>query len=506
MENEQQPIQPVVPVQQPVPPTPATPPAVPQQEGTQMPVASPGQPETPKPAKKGIPKWVWIAVGIFVVAATAAGLYFGGVFKPADQLKGAAEEQTPTQEEPRQAETTAPENKQDTQALLPTEELTNITQVAPNACPKGQVMDPLSNRCSCDINNNYFAMNISGAYTSPTAGQEPTACTTCMELSDQIRSLGQSEDPADIQLRAQLDTLAEENNCSPCAIFDDRIHQAYEKKMWDKYFELVVEKSNDKTCGRSLAACDSMKWQLLFLNDLRDTAGKDPKTNPPTLESLKKEQQSLSEDLGGNAACYTMETLCGELKSVYGTGETTIITGTTSGISSSPLLGNVTAGDYSAPSSQETAATGSSQQEASMPDFASIKAGQLFDRDFYLLHCPVDGQQSTGKVSRTKKQPASTEQQPASAPQSATAPAPNVSTSSTKTPVPQAPSLSPEKQAPMPVSPQPPASATSLPNLFENTSNAETTTTTITTPKLSVPKNQFPKIVAPDGSSPPGMP
>lgn len=450
-------------------------------------------------------KMIMIAAGILAVAGTAAGLYFSGILNPAgqnaDQLKNAADSQ--------QAIIDNMQSSQETQELTTqqTQETSGLTQVAVNACPVGQAMDPVTNRCACDINNNYFSLNLDGAYVQPAAGQEPTQCTTCTALIGQINDLANSNDPADVTRKAQLDALAKNNNCSPCSIFDDRIASASQNKEWDKYFDLAVEKSNDKTCGRSLGTCDSLKWQLLFLNDLRDKAGKDQQTSPDVLASLQKKQQSIAEELGTNAACYSLESLCTDLKKIYGNNMAASTKTSVPGISSTPLIGQTGMQITTAATqqTQEQLMPGNTQQDLTIPDISAITLDKLFDKDFYMMHCPVDGQQSViapmgtqqqtgGKVSRVKR----------------TTSGSTVQSSSTAAAPVMAPSLAPTTKGSTTNTPE--STASPMPNILPpqsttTTSGTTTTTTTTTTSSQNIPSPQLtipPGITLPAGSGSPG--
>lgn len=405
-------------------------------------------------------KWLGVGAGVLVVGGiAAAGLYYGKVipgFQPQDDLKGAAEEtatETSGGSMETETQTTQPDGTEETQ------ELSGITQMALTTCPQGQVKDPVSNLCVCDINNNYFQIRLQDTSTLPVSGQSALSCTTCAALSDQILKLGQSTNPMDISLKNELSALAEQNNCSPCAVFDDRIASALQKKNWNEYFDLVVQKSNDQTCGRSLSTCDSLKWQLFFLNDLRAKAGKDDATTAEELAKLKEKQQNIENELGTNTACYTLEALCAELKTAYEpkplaatltqeegapagetttAGETAPTVGTTPMVGTTPLIG---AGDTSLPeSSKETAtqegttekpasaetkpAATSTQQTATQGqqislddgtnvDLGTISASKLFSSEFYLMHCPVDGSVTPAATSTA---PLTDTAQPAEAP------------------------------------------------------------------------------------------
>jgi hypothetical protein len=277
-------------------------------------------------------------------------------------------------------------------------------------------------------------------------------------LSDQIFKLGQSTNPMDISLKNELSALAEQNNCSPCAVFDDRIASALQKKNWNEYFDVVVQKSNDQTCGRSLSTCDSLKWQLFYLNDLRAKAGKDEDTTAEELAKLKEKQQNIENELGTNTACYTLEALCSELKTTYepkpmsaaltqesapaaGTttaGETAPAVGTAPMVGTTPLIG---AGDTSLPetsgetgtqeatteksasaetqpaaaSTQQTMTEGQqiSLEDGTKVDLGTISASKLFSNEFYLMHCPVGGSVTP---SSTSTAPLTDTAQPAEAP------------------------------------------------------------------------------------------
>jgi len=411
-----------------IPVTPVVPPAPPATEPA---------PE-PEPKHGGILKWIIIAVVIIGGAGTAAWLYFTGYFNPAVQLNGAA-----TQE---QTQSSSTENLTQTQDLSQTQDLgqtqttaenqttqqqsTNQTQIALNECPLGEISDPATSSCVCDINNNYFPLVLAGAYAQPSAGSQPLACTTCVALSNQIIQLGQSTDPADAARKDALQSLSTQNNCSPCSLYDDKISASYQSKTWDQYFENIVQKSNDATCGRPISTCDSLKWQLIFLSGLRDKAGKDTQTSPEMMLALKQKQQSLEEDLGNKTACYSMQNLCSDLKEAYiPTTQQVVINATP--IIAAPIFGQTTL--IPQPQTQEDLSQQNTEQASGttvIPDLASVTAPQLFDKDFYLLHCPVENlqtQQSTtsvqqnavpGKVARVKRTP-STQQTP-----SVTAPTP----------------------------------------------------------------------------------
>ncbi len=450
-------------------------------------------------AHSGSMKWIVAGVVVLMLAGTAIGLYSSGVFNPPpqnpEQLKGAAEQPsnletpavTPTQEQ------TRAESQQTSQIT----DLSNITQITLNACPTGQVMDPISSRCACDINNNYFDLNLPDAYTQPTAGIQPVQCTTCAQLSDQILTLGQSIDPADISKKTQLQAVAEQNNCSPCAVYDDRIAQAQQTKTWDQYFNLVVQKSEDKTCGRTLSTCDSLKWQLLFLNDLRDKAGKDPGTTPDMLQTLKDKQASLEEDLGNNTACYNVENLCMDLKTIYG-DNTVAILSQPGQVSTAPLLGTSSTStaqasqQHTQASTQEQLALSSTQEASTQPDLSSITLDQLFTRDFYMLHCPVDGlsQQSTPTQEthpKVKVHASGTPQETISI-----APAPQPPSSDSSKPPPNAPQdqFSPQPQPAAPTdtsSPQDPV----IPSQPSSTTPTSSTTSTSNTSTSAPPPSEI---------------
>lgn len=419
--------------------------------------------ETATAVKKGggFMKWLGVGAGVLVVGGiAAAGLYYGKVipgFQPQEELKGSAEETTP--------ETAGSSMETETQTMQPevtgeTQELSGITQVALTTCPQGQVKDPVSNQCACDINNNYFQIRLQDASSLPVSGQTAISCTTCAALSDQIFKLGQSTNPMDISLKNELSALAETNNCSPCAVFDDRIASALQKKNWNEYFDLVVQKSNDQTCGRSLSTCDSLKWQLFYLNDLRAKAGKDTDTTAEELAKLKEKQQNIENELGTNTACYTLEALCSELKTAYepkplaatltqeesapavettAAGETAPTVETTPMVGTTPLVG---AGDTSLPeTSKETPtqeattekpaaeetqpSTATTQQQAvtegqqislqdgTSVDLGTISASKLFSNEFYLMHCPVG---SSVTPSSTSTAPLTDTAQPTEAP------------------------------------------------------------------------------------------
>lgn len=393
-------------------------------------------PSKPEAKPKGNVKWIIIGVVVFLIAGTAAWLYFTGFFNPAgqnaDQLNGAAPQEQ-SQESSTQ-NTGLTQDLSQTQITAQTQSQSQIsTQAALNSCPQGQTNDPTANSCVCDINNNYFPLTLAGAYAQPSAGSPPLACTTCSALSDEIIKLGQSQDPADATRKDALQTLSTQNNCSPCAVYDDKISAAYQSKTWDQYFDLIVQKSADATCGRAMPTCDSLKWQLLFLNGLRDKAGKDKQTTPDMLLALKQKQQSLEEDLGNNAACYNLQTVCGDLKTVFETAAKTTSTSQKPSVAtpviSAPLLGQnpllpqaQTQQTQQSPSQQSAAEA--MLGETSIPDLGTVTAPQLFDKDFYLLHCPVGNlqtqqaaapstqqQSGSGKVSRTKKT-ATTQQTP----------------------------------------------------------------------------------------------
>lgn len=350
------------------------------------PQAIPGAPEEALKPRSGKMKWILIGVAVLVIGGTAAGLWYSGILNPAPStgdLKGAASEQS-TLVQPTQ------ETQEQTQQAI---DIGNINQIALTACPQGQVMDPVSNRCGCDINNNYFQVSIPGAYSQPAAGQQPTECSTCAQLSDQILTLGQSQDPADATRKSELELVAKENNCTTCAVIDDRISKAAQDKAWDKYFDLVVEKSNDKTCGRALTTCDSLRWQLLFMNDLRVKAGKDTGTAPEMLQTLKQKQLSLEEELGNNSTCYNMESLCTDLKDIFGSNSVSSVKPAPSGIASTPLIGGTASEPVESATQQTQEQTQQQAPEVSSinPDLKNITLDQLFDKEFYMLHCPVDG-------------------------------------------------------------------------------------------------------------------
>ncbi len=468
MENEQQPQQePVQPAAQPpmaapdVKPEPIitqpgfsmpTPPSVtepltkPQTEQEASPTVMPSYPSGEKPKKtgSGMMKWILAGVGVLVIGGGAAGLYFSGVFngQPQNQpLYGAATEASTVQSSEQASSQTASDASQQI-------DTSNFSQMALNACPVGQVMDPVSNRCGCDLDNNYFEMTIPGAYAQPVAGFAQAQCTTCEQLSAQILKLGESNDPADITLKTQLQGLAQQNNCTPCSVFDDQISQAQQNHTWDQYFQLVVQKSQDKTCGRSLPTCDSMKWQLLFLNDLLVKAGNDPQTTPAMMQTLKDEQSTISEDLGNNSTCYTIQNLCENLKAAYAKTATPG-TSTQQGISSMLLQGENT-GSPSASLSQQAASQQSqqlaatyTQQDGTQVDLNSLSPDQLFSKNYYMLHCPVDAsltQQST--PSQQTSAPKKVRRVPA-----ASAPAPSPAPSASK-PAPSIPSLNGPKGSP----------------------------------------------------------
>jgi len=378
----------------------------------------------------------WIGAMIGIVGLTmviVAMAYLGGFLSFSsnnEQLNGSAEEQAP-----QTLEQTANQNPNEQLKQSPTEQTQEdvyaITQTIPNACPQGQVMDPLNKSCTCDINNNYF--EIPDAYAQPTVGTSSAACSTCLELSNQIIKLGQSNDPADLNRKNELQSIADKNNCTPCAIFDDQISEASQNKQWDKFFQFAVKKANDKTCGRQLVTCDSLKWQILFLNDLRNKAGKDPQTSPQILQNLEDTQQPLTEDLGNNAECYDLQNLCAELKITYGTVPKALSTQQVVSvpIATTPLIGKnfPMNNQQSAPgSSQETMQTTeqysttsqnlsnseqvigqqlSETQKLDLLDgslqnnFDSVPANQLFDQHYYLLHCPVEEQTQSKGIKRT---------------------------------------------------------------------------------------------------------
>jgi|GEM_PF-4758404 len=410
MENETQPT--------PIPPAPQQPSVPP----TPTPSPAPVVPDVTVENQVQPKKFPWLSIGIGIavfVIVTGAAAYFGGFLNPTTTIT------TNTPISGNQGlNGSAIENTQQTQSgnfieqLGGTEEttadsqqnFTSITQTVQNACPQGEVMNPVSSRCACDINNNYFEVNIPGAYAQPTAGIASVACSTCAQISDQILQLGQSNDPLDATRKTQLQAIAEQNNCTPCAVYDDRINEASQNQQWDKFFQLVVQKSNDKTCGRTLPVCDSAKWQLLFLNQLRDRAGKDPQTTPAMLQSLQDLQQSMTEDLGNNIACYNMQNLCDELKSSYGNVPQAISTqqSIAAPVGSTPLLGqNPTSSQQTQEGQSEQLVTSTPQfysssqqipkintavnlQDESQIDFSSVTPTQLFDKQYYLLHCPVE--------------------------------------------------------------------------------------------------------------------
>lgn len=384
------------------------------------PGAAPGSPETPAKKKGGIMKLLGIGAGVLAVGGiAAAGLYYGKVipgFQPSEELKGAAQEtsQSGSMEEDLSggtAQTTASQTSE-LNGTQQTQELEGITQIALTACPQGQVKDPVSNLCVCDINNNYFQITLQDAFSQPVSGQAAVSCTTCAALSDQILKLGKSTNPVDVNLKNELSALAKQNNCTPCAAFDDRIANALQKKNWNEYFDLVVEKSNDQTCGRTLSTCDSLKWQLLFLNDLRSKAGKDAATTAEELAKLKEKQQTIEDDLGTNTACYTLESLCSELKTMYEPqpqavtltqqedapmiGTTPLIGGEETTAPASPKEETMMEGETGELSTTEVQPAGTTTRQISLEDGTSVDLGtisntKLFSTEFYLMHCPVGG-------------------------------------------------------------------------------------------------------------------
>lgn len=397
--------------------------------------AAPVSTNQPVTSKGGMKKWVVVGAGVLVVGGlAAAGLYFGGFLgnkTSESNLKNAAESSgttpSPASTEEKSDETGNSQEQNPNTSFVPaTQQVTSLTQIALNACPVGQVKDPITNLCSCDRNNNYFEMNLAGAFGKPTTGQASVVCTTCAALSDEILKLGQSSVPEDIARKNELNILAKDQNCTPCAVFDDRIADALQKKQWSKYYELVLEKSQDKTCGRSLNTCDSLKWQSMFLTDLRAKAEKDTQSSSEEINLLKEHQQKVMSDLANNTTCFQLEALCTQLKTAYTKTETveagdkpaTTETGTSSGQPSSsekkgtsigvaPLQGKSTdeKTTMSAASSQQQSSPGRESaggEDGMNVDFAVVNAEKLFDKDFYLMHCPVDqGGQSGATTSTT---------------------------------------------------------------------------------------------------------
>lgn len=384
--------------------------------------AAPVSTNPPATPKSGMKKWMAIGAGVLVVGGlAAAGLYFGGFLgnrTSESNLKGAAETSGTTSapasmEEKNDESENSQEQKINTPVVSTTQQLSSLTQIALNACPVGQVKDPVSNLCTCDRNNNYFDMNLAGAFGKPTTGQASVVCTTCAALSDEILKLGQSNIPEDIARKNELNTLAKDQNCTPCAVFDDRIADALQKKQWSKYYELVLEKSQDKTCGRSLNTCDSLKWQSMFLTDLRAKAEKDTQSSAEEVDLLKEQQQKVMSDLANNTACFQLEALCTQLKTAYtktanaeagdkaavtetGTSSEQVVTsekkGTSIGVA--PLQGKST-DEKTATGTATSQQSSSSQQPAGSEDgmnvdFALVNAEKLFDNNFYIMHCPVD--------------------------------------------------------------------------------------------------------------------
>jgi hypothetical protein len=365
--------------------------------------------EIPEAAKKsGTTKWIIAAVSLMVVVGAAAGLYSSGIFNQTQIQHGAAEDTLPPlQNEPLQSSTET--------GVTATTEQTPANQLVPGACPRGQVMDPASSACACDTDNNYFELNIPGAYAQPSAGQPQLSCTTCPELSSQILTLGQSSDPADAVKKSALETVAQQNNCSPCQVFDDEISLAQQNKAWDDYFNDAVAKAQDSTCGRSLPKCDSLKWQLLFLNGTMLQAAKTPGTSLDVLQKLKDVQQNLEQELGTDPACYDIQQLCTDLKGVYGIGALPQ-GGQPSPAETQQLTGQT--GTEQAASSQE-AGSGLTQQDGTQVDFSTVLPGQLFNKNFYLLYCPVEAQPTQQSETTTQQSvaPLSSSPQTVSTPQ-----------------------------------------------------------------------------------------
>ena len=293
-----------------------------------------------------------------------------------------------------------------------------LTQTALTACPTGQVFNASTNRCACDINNNYFELNLPGAYTSPVAGQPSLACTTCGELSGEILKLGISTDPADQQRMATLQQVATANNCTACSSFDDQISKASNDKNWDEYFDAVVGKAQDKTCGRNLPQCDLKKWELLFIKQLLDKTSSDPTVDRIELEELRTKQQALTDKLVGES-CVDMQQVCSDLSVLYGTTATTASTQAASpsgAIGFPALFGKApatkvqtTQPTQQSTATQESTALSSTQetspQNFSTVDLSQIKNTDLFGKDFYDSHCVnAASTQETGvrKVRRTK--------------------------------------------------------------------------------------------------------
>lgn len=382
--------------------------------GLRIPVATGGASQEPIPTPKNNAlnrRFIKLIIGVLVMTAIFwAVLYYGGFLQQQpDQLNGAAP---------------ASSSEQLTGSQASTQELAVFTQAPLSACSVGQTLDPKTNQCGCDINNNYFEVNIPDAYKQPTAGQPLLVCTTCAQLSDQIIQLGQSNDPQDIMKKNGLQQVSQQNNCTTCIVFDNRIAQAYQDKNWTAYFQYVVEKSQDKTCGRSLPSCDSMKWQLLFLNDLVGQAAKDSTTPPEMLQSLEQQQQSLSEDLANNTTCYDIQSVCVNLQAAYQTQKQNAGAGSSNQtIKVAPMIGTNNQNssqqiDQSLTQSQQTQqteqATSVSQQaisdssQQSLPDgtpvdFSSVVPSQLFSKNFYLLHCPVDNPSSSASTRKVKR-------------------------------------------------------------------------------------------------------
>ncbi len=205
-------------------------------------------------------------------------------------------------------------------------------------CPSGQLPDSVTGACTCDLDHGYFELKIANAFTvSPTA-PKPLNCQNCDQmaarLTDINKNLSSAIQSTELQAgKTALENAIKENNCNPCAKYEDKISSSLKNKLWENYYQSVVQKLDDKTCGPSLSSCDDAKWKLSFASQLKQNlqSGPSADVNAADLAAIDKIIAQLKKDLLKNH-CIDIDRTCGELS----TTSTTSGTSTTSASSATP--------------------------------------------------------------------------------------------------------------------------------------------------------------------------